>query len=150
MVTRRHWGEVKKLLASDSEAGDNFGWSVAMSGDTAIVGARREDAGGSQAGAAYVLQRDEGSADNWGEVQKLTASDAEAEDLFGFSVAVSGDTVVVGARLAEAGDVRAGAAYVFGQPVLTPTPANTSTSTPTQAATPVPPTPAIGAAVSLP
>ncbi len=111
-----NWGEVKKLTASDAQEGDNFGWSVAISGDTAIVGAYREDAGGDQAGAAYVFQRDQGGQDNWGEVTKLTASDAAADDLFGEYVAVSDDTAVVGARgvdfLTTIG-ANVGAAYVF-------------------------------------
>ena len=105
--------EVKKLLASDAQFGDFFGGGVAISGDTAIVGAFLEDAGGSSAGAAYVSVRDQGGPDNWGEVKKLTASDAEAFDEFGYRVAVSGDTAVVGARLEDAGDTDAGAAYVF-------------------------------------
>ena len=109
--------QVKKLLASDAEAGDRFGWSVAVSGDTAVVGARSEGAGGFNAGAAYVLQRDQGGADNWGEVTKLTASDTQTGDLFGYSVAVSGDTAIVGARDEDAGspdiNFNAGAAYVF-------------------------------------
>ena len=107
--------EVKKLLASDAQAGDSFGWSVAMSGERAIVGARLEDAGGSEAGAAYIYQRGQGGADNWGEVKKLTASDAQAGDEFGFRVAVSGDTALVGARGEDAGGSSAGAAYVFGR-----------------------------------
>ena len=90
------YNEIKKLTASDAEADDRFGVSVSVSGDTAIVGAPDEDAGGSAAGAVYVFQRSQGGADNWGEVTKLTASDAEAGDLFGISVAVSGDTAVVG------------------------------------------------------
>ena len=105
--------EVKKLLASDAQAFDEFGWRVAVSGDTAVVGARREAAGGSDAGAAYVFQRDEGGTDNWGEVKKLTASDAQAGDNFGESVAFSGDTAIVGAALEDAGGSQAGAAYVF-------------------------------------
>ena len=108
-----NWGEVKKLLASDAEADDKFGWSVAVSGDTAVVGAYTEDDGGSNAGAAYVFQRNEGGADNWGEVTKLTASDAQAGDNFGNSVAVSGDTAVVAAFLEDAGGSEPGAAYVF-------------------------------------
>ena len=112
------WGEVKKLTASDGQAGDEFGNSVAISGDTAVVGAYQEDAGGGvldEFGAAYVFQRDEGGPNNWGEVAKLTASDAAALDLFGWSVAVSADTAVVGARLADhpEGNTDAGAAYVF-------------------------------------
>ena len=105
--------EIKKLTASDAEADDWFGQSVAVNGDTAIVGAQREDAGGSFAGAAYVFQRDQGGADNWGEVTKLTASDAETSDQFGYSVALSGDTAIVGARFEAAGGASAGAAYVF-------------------------------------
>ncbi len=112
-----NWGEVKKLTASDAQANDQFGVSVAVSGDTAVVGAHHEDAGGSNAGAAYVFGRDEGGADNWGEVKKLTASDAQAGDEFGVSVAVSGDTTVVGAKLEGAGGFWAGAAYVFGPTV---------------------------------
>ncbi len=52
------YNEVKKLLASDAQAGDLFGASVAVSGDTAVVGACCEDAGGSDAGAAYVFERE--------------------------------------------------------------------------------------------
>ncbi|MCH7953857.1 MAG: FG-GAP repeat protein, partial [Chloroflexi bacterium] len=91
-----NWGEVKKLSASDAQAGDLFGRRVAVSGDTAVVGADGEDTGGSFAGAAYLYHRNEGGADNWGEVTKLTASDADAFDHFGFSVAISGDTAIVG------------------------------------------------------
>ena len=86
--------EMKKLLASDAQDFDGFG-NVAVSGDTAVVGA--VGAGGGIADAVYVFERDQGGLDNWGEVKKLTASDAETGDLFGVSVAVSGDTAVVGA-----------------------------------------------------
>ncbi len=122
-----NWGEVKKLIASDAQGGDNFGWSVTVSGDTVVVGAYVEDAGGSAAGAAYVFQRNQGGTDNWGEVKKLTASDAETGDLFGISVAVSGDTIVVGAWVEDAGGSDAGAAYVFDllQPKKLPFPGDT-------------------------
>ena len=108
-----NWGEVKKLTASDAQAGDWFGHSVAISGNTAVVGAMKEDAGGNNAGAAYVFQREEGGANNWGEMKKLTASDAQPDDHFGFSVAVSGDTVVVGAVFGEGAGIEAGDAYIF-------------------------------------
>jgi hypothetical protein len=107
------WTEVKKLTASDAEAGDNFGHAVAVSGDTAIVGAHQEDTGGSNAGAAYVFYRDWGGVDYWGQWHKLIASDAEAGDQFGRSVAISGDTAIVGAYGEDAGGSAAGAAYVF-------------------------------------
>ena len=72
-----------------------FGISVAVSGDTAVVGAHRDDTpAGDDAGSAYVFVRSGGT---WTQQAKLTASDAAAGDLFGFSVAVAGDTAVVGA-----------------------------------------------------
>ena len=104
-----NWGKVKKLVASDPERIDEFGYSVAISGDTVVVGAHFENAGGTNAGAVYVFERDEGGADNWGEVKKVTASDAQAGHLFGQSVAISGDTAVVGAYE----NAHQGAAYVF-------------------------------------
>ncbi len=110
-----NWGEVRKLTASDAESGDDFGFSVAISGDTVVVGAVFKDGGGTDLGAAYVFERDQGGADNWGEVKKLTASDAQTRDQFGVSVAVSGDTAVVGANGVDAGASFAGAAYVFGR-----------------------------------
>ena len=131
-----NWGEVTKLAASDAQSGDKFGTSVAVSGDTAVVGAYAEDAGGTNAGAAYVFQRDEGGTDNWGEVTKLTASDADGRDRFGWSVAISGETAVVGALFEDAGGTDAGAAYVFDLLLLKPTP--TVTLTPTVTPTPTP------------
>ncbi len=81
---------------------------MAVSGDTAVVGAILEDAGGTSAGAAYVFERNQGGANNWGQVKKLTASDAEDGDYIGEAVAISGDTAIVGApRLGL------GFAYVF-------------------------------------
>ena len=104
------WTEQAKLMASDAQAGDWFGYSVAMSGDTVVVGAYYEDSGGSDAGAAYVFVR---NGTTWTEQAKLMASDAQAGDWFGYSVAVSGDTVMVGALGEDDGGVEAGAAYVF-------------------------------------
>ncbi len=134
-----NWGEVKKLTASDAQASDEFGISVAVSGDTAVVGAQEEDTAGSRAGATYTFHRDQGGADNWGEVKKLLASDAQAGDKFGASVAVSGDTVVVGANTEDAGGSNAGAAYIFQEPAPPATATPTVTPTPTPTATPPPP-----------
>ena len=102
-----NWGEVTKLTASDAEARDEFGFSVAISGDTVVVGAVFEDSEAGNAGAAYVFGRDQGGAGNWGEVTKLLASDAQGGDFFGASVTVSGDTIVVGRPSFP------GAAYIF-------------------------------------
>jgi len=107
------WGEVTKLTASDGADGDRFGRSVAISGDTVIVGAYTEDGVGSWHGAAYVFERNQGGADSWGEVTKLTASDGADDDRFGTSVTISGDTVVVGAYYEDGAGSDRGAAYVF-------------------------------------
>ncbi|WP_095987402.1 DUF7507 domain-containing protein [Cystobacter fuscus] len=102
------WSQQAKLTASDAVAFDRFGSSVALSGDTAVVGARGDDtAAGSETGSAYVFVR---SGTAWSQQAKLTASDAAAGDLFGWSVALSGDTAVVGAPDDDTG---AGSAYVF-------------------------------------
>lgn len=108
-----NWGEVKKLIASGAQDGDEFGTSVAISGDYAIVGAQYEDSGGTSSGAAYVFYRDQGGADNWGEVAKLTASDAALGDLFGRSVAIDGDYAVVGAYSEDGAGTDRGAVYIF-------------------------------------
>ncbi len=102
-----NWGEVKKLTASDGAQDDLFGQSVSISGDTIVVGANRND---SLRGSAHVFERNQGGADNWGEVTKLTASDGEANDLFGQAVSICGDTIIVGAA---GDDSSRGAAYVF-------------------------------------
>ena len=111
------WGEVAKLTPAGPDPGGGFGLSVALSGDTAVVGCETNAPGGLlNAGAAYIFNRNLGGGDNWGQVKKLTASDVEVEDRFGNSVAISGDTIVVGAygdRLAEMNWV--GSAYVFAR-----------------------------------
>jgi hypothetical protein len=80
------WTQQQKLTASDGVARDDFGWSVAVSGETAVIGAYGR---GSGRGAAYVFVRSGGT---WTQQQELTASDGAANDYFGLSVAVSGET----------------------------------------------------------
>ena len=89
------WSQQQKLLASDAASVDRFGSSVAISGETVVVGAPVDDgAAGFDQGSAYVFVR---SGEVWSQQQKLEASDAAADDQFGISVAISGETVVVGA-----------------------------------------------------
>ena len=92
-----------KLLPSDTASNDYFGYSVSISGNTAVVGAY----GNSGKGAAYILTR---SGTSWSQQAKLTASDGASGDTFGSSVSISGDTAVVGAYLKNS---QTGAAYVF-------------------------------------
>ncbi len=104
------WLHEARLTASDADNGDQFGISVAISGDTVVVGTDADDDGGSFSGSAYVFTR---SVTNWTEQAKLIASDAAAGDSFGFSVSLSGDTAVVGSRLDDDGGTNSGSAYVF-------------------------------------
>ena len=108
------WLEVQKVTASDAASGDYFGYSVAIDGDYAVIGALYEDnAGGSNAGSAYVFKRNAGTG-VWEEKAKLTASDGAADDYLGVSVAISGDFVVVGAYGDDPwGGNQSGSAYVF-------------------------------------
>ncbi len=125
-LTAADWAQIQSLLApeavagfnqqakltagSDAAANDRFGYSVAVSGDTAVVGAHRDDDGGTDSGSAYVFVRSGGS---WSQQAKLTASDPAGSDFFGISVAVSGDTAVVGALYDDDGGFNSGSAYVF-------------------------------------
>ena len=104
------WSEQQKLTASDAAWNDDFGTSVALSGDTAVVGAPFDDDAGSASGSAYVFVR---SGTRWSQQQKLTASDAAPNDDFGLAVALSGDTAVVGAIGDDDAGRVSGAAYVF-------------------------------------
>jgi len=102
------WDLDATLLASDGEAGDQFGVSVAIDGEVAVVGARRDDnENGPFAGAAYVFVRD---GAGWREDARLLAPEGAFDDQFGAAVDVSGDRVVVGAP----GFTRQrGAAYIY-------------------------------------
>jgi hypothetical protein len=129
-----NWHQQAYLKASNTAANDRFGASVAVSGDTVVVGADGEssnaagvngnqsDNSAANAGAAYVFVR---NGTNWIQQAYLKASNTGANDYFGFALAVSGDTVVVGAYLEDSNATgvngsqgnnaapASGAAYVF-------------------------------------
>ncbi|MDC3960908.1 FG-GAP repeat protein [Polyangium jinanense] len=87
------WAQQAKLLPSDGAVEDSFGISVALLGDTALVGAWGDSDQGIYSGSAYVFVR---SGAVWAQQAKLLPSDGAASDLFGGSVALSGDTALVG------------------------------------------------------
>lgn len=118
-----NWVQHQKIISSDQEDYDRFGWSVAIDGDYIIVGAYREDEDASgansmaNAGSAYIFEND--GTGNWVQVEKLVASDRAIDDEFGWAVDISGETAIVGAR-AEDHDVAgmnymysAGSVYIF-------------------------------------
>ena len=106
------WSQQEKLVATDGAALAGFGYSVRVSGDTAIVGAPFHDVStSSRQGAAYVFVRT-GTA--WSQQAKLTASDGNSNDYLGLPVTVDGNTAVIGAHGADVGaNLFQGAAYVF-------------------------------------
>ncbi len=144
------WIQQAYLKASNTGASDQFGWSVAVSGDKVVVGAYQEGSNATgingnqanntapEAGAAYVFVR---TGTVWSQQAYLKASNTDASDLFGFAVAISGDTVVVGAQhegsnatgvngnQADNSAAEAGAAYVFILGLPTPTSPTASPAT---------------------
>src|SRR5690606_19499970 len=101
------WSQQAYLKASNTGAGDYFGYTVAVSGDTIVIGAWQEDSNAtgvngngannlaSNSGAAYVFTRTDGV---WSQQAYLKASNTEAADTFGANVAIDGDTIIVGAH----------------------------------------------------
>lgn len=99
------WSQEAYIKASNTEGGDNFGYDVAVSGETIVISTPNEDSGttgvdsipdesGSLSGAAYVFVKNGGT---WSQQSYLKASNTDSEDAFGFSIAISGDTLVVSA-----------------------------------------------------
>ena len=100
--------QFQKVQASVVTGEARFGTSMATDGNYLVVGAANEN---SNRGAAYIFRKD--SSGNFNEISKITASDAEDNDYFGYDVAVSGNYVVVGASAEDTGGANAGAAYIF-------------------------------------
>jgi len=102
--------QVAALVPGGLETEDYFGYSVAISGTQAVVGAYGNDDNGNASGAAYVY---EDSGAGWVEVAQLNADDAAAGDLFGYSVAIDNGTVVVGAHGDDDNGGASGSVYLF-------------------------------------
>ncbi len=106
------WGQAinedVKIMASDGAADDEFGRSVAIDQDVIAVGARNDDDNGTNSGSAYLLNASTGV-----QTAKLLPSDGAAGDEFGFSIAISGGIVAVGAPRDEHNGVTSGSAYLF-------------------------------------
>lgn len=109
-----NWGLVKKLMAPDAAAGDEF-YSVALSGDTILIGARLRDEQALNSGAAYVFERNQGGTNQWGFVTKIVPSDGLAGDNFAWNIDLEGDVAVAAAwgNFDAQGTDKDGAVYVF-------------------------------------
>ena len=104
------WAFQQKVTASDGAALDLFGENVAVSGNYAVIGAQGDDDNGSNSGSAYVFYY---NGANWIEFQKITSSDGVADDHFGFSVAISGNNLIVGVDADDDNGTGSGSAYIF-------------------------------------
>lgn len=100
--------QIFKLLPSDGAEGDKFGYSVAISGDTAIVGARYDDDNGNDSGSAYLFDTTTGI-----QIAKLMPTDGAANNYFGWAVAISGNKCIVGALQDDDNGTNSGSAYIF-------------------------------------
>ena len=99
--------QIAKIQASDPEVADNFGYSVAVSSNRIVVGSSYEDTTANNAGSAYIFDI------NGNQIAKIQASDVEADDRFGWSVAVSDTRIVVGVPYEDTTASNAGSAYIF-------------------------------------
>lgn len=106
------FAQQKKLLSADGAAGDSLGSSVALDGDSALIGAPNDDDAGQSSGSAYIFVR---AGTSWSQQKKLGALSGLASDRFGSAVAIVGDTALVGAPGSNAAAVDAGAGYLFSR-----------------------------------
>jgi subtilisin-like proprotein convertase family protein len=104
------WNQQIKLTPDDGSKYDHFGSDVAISDHYAVVGAFADDAKGSKSGSAYVFENNDGI---WQQVAKLIPSDGTRDDFFGWSVAISGNNIIVGAYGDDDKGSRSGSAYIF-------------------------------------
>jgi len=109
------WSETTKITASDAASDDFFGYSVSISGNKAVAGARQNDDNGSNSGSAYIFELIAGT---WSETEKITASDAATNDIFGSSVSISGNQAIVGAARNDDNGSNSGSIYIF-EPCIT-------------------------------
>lgn len=101
--------QLQRIIANDFAAGEDFGYSIAVDGDTLLIGAVSADVAGQvDQGVAYIFVR---QGQSWVQQAKLSSSDGLAGDGFGVDVALQGDTALIGAF--RQGDQDIGAAYLF-------------------------------------
>jgi len=109
------WLEEEKLTASDGASVDYFGVSVSISGYAIVIGAYYDDDKGSSSGSAYVFRHNANrpAREQWVEEQKLTASDGEAYDWFGYAVGISSNVIAVGSPQDDDRGTNFGSTYIF-------------------------------------
>ena len=112
-VFHRHgdtWSQQAKLLPDDLEMNDDFGFAVAVSEDTVVIGVHKDDDMGIDSGSAYVFTR---YGDTWSQEAKLLPSDGQTNDHFGHAVGVYQNMIAVGAPYDDDNGTDSGSVYVF-------------------------------------
>ncbi len=104
------WAQEAKLYPPDISPGDSFGYSLAVDGDTLVVGAPNDDIAGSTSGSVRVYSR---TGSQWALHATLVAPDTDPHDSLGVSVDLHGDTLIAGAYATDFGGARSGSAYIF-------------------------------------
>ena len=105
--------ETAKLTASDGAGSDYFGLSVAIDGDVVLVGAPQDDDAGENSGSAYIFEEPQGGWVDMTEGVKLTAYGGVADENFGKSVSVEGDTALIGLPQRWSGGIGAGCVFIY-------------------------------------
>ena len=105
--------EVAQFIAADGEPFERFGQTIAVDGDTLVIGAIYDNDNGVKSGAVYIFERNAGGTNQWGLVKKITGNDTSAGDEFGAYFDIHGDTLVVGAKDDDVNGSDSGSAYVF-------------------------------------
>ncbi|MEA3452058.1 MAG: FG-GAP repeat protein, partial [Bacteroidota bacterium] len=104
------WIQTAKFEPTDGAADDEFGYSVDIDGNFAVVGSYMDDDRGDQSGSVYIFRNNSGT---WEQVTKLVASDGEQNDNFGISVSISGNYIIVGAPGDDDNGTNSGAVYMY-------------------------------------
>ncbi len=104
------WSLEQEIHNPSPTADDYFGSSVAIYGDTCIIGAYQEDTGGSAAGSVYIYTR---SGTTWSLQQEIHNPSPTADDKFGYRVSIYSDSCIIGAYLEDTGEDDAGSVYIY-------------------------------------
>ena len=108
--TGNDWIQQARLVALDGAGGENFGNSVSIDGNYAVIAANLDADMGQGSGSAYIFRRE---GQNWAQQAKLTAPDADQNDYFGQGVSIDGSYVVIGAPDDDDNGENSGSAYIF-------------------------------------
>ena len=106
-----NWGEVKKILPIAAQA--SWGLAVALEEDTVLIGSPIQNDAGSRSGAVFIHRQNEGGSNNWGQVRRLLANDAENDDTFGTALVMNLSAIAIGAPSSDTRGTDTGAVYTY-------------------------------------